>query len=108
MPAFVRHKWVRRLLGAAALLVVAVAAVRVVTDYRVGSQLVALIARIEADDPDWRLDRLAAARNAALPPDDRNPFTVAVGAERKLPTAFNAQCSPLLKAVNSKPATLLR
>ncbi|MFO0849114.1 MAG: hypothetical protein U0871_11260 [Gemmataceae bacterium] len=108
MRRFLRRKWVRRLLAATGLVVVLVLAARPIADFLMRDRLAAFIDKIEADDPDWRLDRLAAARNAALPPDDRNSFPIVTAAAGKLPPTFGGEFSPLLMAVEKRPSTLLR
>ena len=49
------------------------------------SELDSVSARLDRDDPGWRLDDIVRATNAALPPDDRNPFVLASAAHAMLP-----------------------
>ncbi|MFO0849115.1 MAG: hypothetical protein U0871_11265 [Gemmataceae bacterium] len=108
MPLLPGRKWVRRLAIAAVILVVGVVVVRTVLVGGLQSRLAGTIARIEADDPDWRLDKLIAARNAALPPDDRNSFPLAAGVKAKLPATFDDRTTPLYEAMSRQPNALLR
>jgi len=56
--------------------------------WRCQSALDALTRRLDRDDPGWRLDDIARATNAKLPPDDRNPFVLATAANATVPADF--------------------
>jgi hypothetical protein len=107
MPGFFRRKWVRRLLVAAGVFIAVLVGVRAVWVYLSSSKLSALIARIEADDPDWQLDKLTAKRNAGLPPDGQNSFPLAAGVKAKLPASFDDRSTKLYEAFNRNPAAVL-
>ncbi|OWK34788.1 hypothetical protein [Fimbriiglobus ruber] len=48
-----------------------------------------LVARLDAEDPGWRFADLIAARNATLPPQDRNAAEVVVSAAKLAPKSVN-------------------
>lgn len=52
-------------------------------------RLQAILDHLDATDPGWRLEHLLAAREAAFPPDDRNPVLVTQAAKGQTPRAFN-------------------
>jgi hypothetical protein len=51
-------------------------------------KLDAVIARLDAEDPGWRLHDLNEARNAKLPPDEKNGAVVAAKAVELLPEGY--------------------
>ena len=87
-----RNRWARRLLIAAASLLVLGTLAATVTWYVVRNKGIArrdaLVAELDATDPDWRIDRLTSARNAGLPPDDRNAAVIATRSHEKLSKAY--------------------
>ena len=68
-----------------ALAVLAPAVTLLVDHWFARRTLGTIVAQLDRDDPDWRLDDIVRATNAELPPDDRNPFVLATAANDLLP-----------------------
>ncbi len=85
-------KWLLRLgLGFHGLIVLGMAAVYAewtITRNRGQEMLDKEIAKVDAEDPDWRAADLCAKRNAALPPKDRNSADRAMEAYALVPETY--------------------
>jgi hypothetical protein len=76
--------------GALALLAVLTAyAEWRITRSRGEARLATIVAKLDADDPNWRLHDLEAAHNAALPPPERNAAAQVEKAAALLPRSFH-------------------
>lgn len=88
-----RYRWVRRLLVTAGSLLVLCTLVATIVWYVVRSKGIArrdaIVVELDAADPNWRVHDLTAARNATLPPDDRNAAVQALAAAKLIPKAFD-------------------
>jgi hypothetical protein len=59
-----------------------------ITRSRGEARLAEAVAKLDADDPNWRIHDLCAARNAALPPPDENAGERALQAHRLIPKSY--------------------
>jgi hypothetical protein len=77
-----KRKWVRWLVRVGLPVLIAAVAIptveRMVRRHDGESAVRAIRARLDAEDPGWRLDDLLAERNAATPPDGENVTTAAL------------------------------
>ena len=108
MRRFLTWKW----LTVAAVAVLALAAlvpVAYLLVERVQSQrtLHTVFAKLDADDPGWRLDDIVRDTNARLPPDDRNPFVLAAAANDLLPIDADKRFGDFPDRSKSEPNVML-
>ena len=90
MRRFLKWKWLFRLGLMMAVLAIVVPVIGIViVRYQGKSELDAVTAQLDTDDPNWRLDDLTREYNANLPPPDRNTFTVARKAFDTLPSGWS-------------------
>ena len=102
----------RRRLAVAAVALLALAAllpaVYVLADYWQSRRTLAtLFDELDRDDPDWRIDDIVRVTNAKLPPDDRNPFVVAMAANELLPADTNRRLNDFPDWSKADPNVLL-
>ncbi len=93
--------------GLLALAVLAPAVYLLVDHWQTRRALYSIYARLDRDDPDWRLDDIVRATNAKLPPDDRNPFVLATAANDLLPADANKRFEDFPDWSKSQPNALL-
>ena len=92
MKRFLKWKWLLRF-GVLMVLLSCILPLSVVlvTRYQGNTEVQKIIAQLDADDPNWKLDELATELNAKLPPPERNPYTVSQNAHDALPSDFSKQ-----------------
>lgn len=108
MRRFFTWKWLTVATVAVLALAALVPIVYLFVD-RVQSQrtLDTIVAQLDRDDPDWRLDDIVRATNAKLPPDERNPFVLATAANAVLPLDANKHFVDFPDWSKSEPNVLL-
>ncbi len=91
MRRFLKWKWLLRLGVLMVLLAVVLplSVILVLRDQR-KAEVAEIVAQLDADDPNWKLDDLANELNAKLPQPDRNPYTVFQQAHAALPSRWNS------------------
>lgn len=90
MRRFLKWKWLLRLGVLMVLLSVVLPLTIVLIMRNQGkAEVNRIVAQLDADDPNWKLDDLANELNAKLPPPERNPFTVFQKAHAALPSGWN-------------------
>ncbi len=90
MKRFLKWKWLLRF-GVLMVLLSCILPLSVVLvlRYQSNTELQKIIAQLDADDPNWKLDDLANELNAKLPPPERNPQFIVKKALAALPADFN-------------------
>ena len=90
MRRFLKWKWLQRFGVLVVLLSIVLPLYVVMTlRYQGRNEVQKIVAQLDADDPNWKLDDLANELNAKLPPPDRNPYTVCQKAHVALPSGWN-------------------
>lgn len=96
MRRFLKWKW---LVSFGLLLVVLAVAIPLVYLWnerqRDRLELQKIIAQLDAEDPNWKLDDLVDEHNTKLPPPERNPATITRQAHATLPVGWSQQSRAL-------------
>lgn len=92
-----RKWWTRLIIAMVLTLIVSITGTIVewhVTRSRGEALRDAAVAQLDADEPNWRAADLTTARNATLPPADRNATEIALAANGKIPQSFHKWLVP--------------
>ena len=109
MRRFFTWKWIGRFALIGFLLTVTLPLVyRAVTRAQGLSELEKAVKALDESDPGWTLDDLCAARNAKMPPAERNSFAVARKARDAFPREIGTEIDALSDAGRRPSNTLLR
>ena len=86
------RRWTRRLfkIGLVLFVLFVVAVLGLRTTYRVigARELAAATAKLDAEEPGWRIADITAARDKARPPDDQNSALVVARVRKKIPNGW--------------------
>jgi len=108
-PMFTK-KWLRRIgfgfLGLFLLGVLSVYAEWKYTRYRGEQLLEKEVAKLDAEDPDWRAEELCSKRNDALPPKDQNSAVRASETYDLIPESFKKWSQSELQTANATTGVL--
>ncbi len=90
MRRFLKWKWIVRIGLFLTVLACLLPCGGVFLNRYIGQTEVAkIVAKLDAEDPNWKLDDLANELNAKLPPPERNPATIVEEAKRAIPAGTN-------------------